>query len=57
MSRSHGVAGAWYTFFTRAPSRVFDFSLNDGWKKLMYSRELAYNWASAFVASAPLRRP
>ena len=32
-----------------APSRVLDFSLNDGWKKLMYSRDDAYNCESAFV--------
>lgn len=30
MSRSHGVAGGWYSFFTRAPLRVFEFSFNDG---------------------------
>lgn len=25
--------------YARAPSRVLDFSLNEGWKKLMYSRD------------------
>ena len=42
---------------TRAPSRVLDLSLNEGWKKFTYSRDDANSVARAFVASTPLRRP
>ena len=31
--RSQGVAGGWYFLMTLAPSRVFESSLKEGWKK------------------------
>ncbi|HMS06550.1 MAG TPA: hypothetical protein PKD73_12275 [Burkholderiaceae bacterium] len=56
-SRSQGVAGAWYVLLTRAPSRVFDFNLNEGWKKLTHNREALYSCARACVAARPLSLP
>jgi hypothetical protein len=38
-------------------SRVLDFSSNEGWKKLMYSRDDAYSCAKAFLASMLLSWP
>jgi hypothetical protein len=32
-NRWHGVAGGWWRFLTRAPSRAFSANLNEGWKK------------------------
>jgi hypothetical protein len=42
---------------TNAPSRCLLASLNEGWKKLTYSRALSYRRWSAPAAASPRSRP
>jgi len=56
-SRSQGVAGKGYFLVTWAPSRVFQISLKEGWKKFTYSRADAYNLFRTAADSAPSSLP